>query len=150
MIAETMILSIISLVLATKNKKPVFGQLTLDGQKALDWMKNGLEIVPRAIEFGHVVAFTDEWKIPEWADGIIAIILPLNDGDRPVLITQKSALRILESKCADWEAAGANTSTKKINGAVVSIIDFGDHEMRLTFRRTGQKKFDPYTVNIID
>ena len=149
MISEILMMSVILLFLAAK-KTSVFGQLTLEGVKALDWLKNGLEIVPRAIEFGHVVAFVDEWNIPDWADGIIAIIHPLNDGDRPVLVTQKSALRVLESQCAKWEEDGAKCKNKKIKGAVVSSIDFGDHEMRLSFRRTGTKKFDPYTVNMID
>ena len=149
MMTKIVIMSII-LSLLTAKKSKVFGQLTLDGQKALDWLKNGVVVTPRAIEFGHVVAFVDEWNIPEWADGIIAIIHPLNDGDRPVLVTQKSALRILEAKCAEWEADGANCKTRKVKGAVVSVIDFGDHSMELSFRRTGKGKFDPYEVKMTE
>lgn len=57
-----------------KTKIPVFGQLTLTGELALDWMKPDTEIVTAKIEIGPVGAF-DEYNVPEWASEKRAILI---------------------------------------------------------------------------
>ena len=98
---ETVVLSVILLFLAAK-KKPVFGQMTLGGEKALDWLKAGLEIEVSKVEIGYPAAFKG-WNLPEWAMErvFIGILHPSleaeNDWQNPVLITQGSVLKWLES-----------------------------------------------------
>ena len=57
MIEIIALMSLIPLVLAVK--KPVFGQMTLTGDLAVDWVKSGIEnvITTAKIEFGSAMAF---------------------------------------------------------------------------------------------
>ena len=92
------IMSVILLFLAAK-KQPVFGQLTLTGELALDWVKMGEEniITARKIEFASARVFADDYNIQDYhiEKGLVALIYPLSEWGNPMLITQKSILKPL-------------------------------------------------------
>ena len=76
---EIIIMSVILLFLATK-KKPVFGQMTLTGDLALDWIKAGVDNVVEVckIEFGSAKLFADNYNIPDYhlEKGVVALLYP--------------------------------------------------------------------------
>ena len=89
-------------------KKPVFGQLTLTGELALDWMKNNTEATVARIDIGPIGAFQN-YNVPEWAaekTGEIAILHNPNQFSNPILVTQRSILRALEIFCVEQEENG--------------------------------------------
>jgi len=147
----TAIIGIISLVMATKKRptKPVFGQLTLTGSMALDWMKNELEIIIGKVMIGPIGAF-DEFNIPEWAniqDRDIGIIYPMNTFGNPVLVTQRSILRALEIWCVEQEANGAETLVEKRGSCKRGVLIIAEGNPTLKFVRDVDKgKFAPYEL----
>lgn len=151
MINEIVIMSVILLFLAAK-KKPVFGQMTLGGEKALDWLKSGLEIEVSKIEIGYPAAFKG-WNLPEWAHDrvFIGILHPSleaeNDWKNPVLITQGSVLKWLESKCQEWEEEGATTTTAE--AGKIGILEFNENLPTMCFNRDPKAgQFAPYLCAI--
>lgn len=149
---EYMIIGCIMALLgaAKKTKKPVFGQLTLTGEKAVDWVKPDSTITARKIWIGTAGAF-DDYNLPEWAKekGIVALIFPLSEWGNPMLVTQKSILRVLESKCAEFEAQGCAVNILKVQLGQVAEIIFEENEPVFTFiRPKNAKQFDPYKVAI--
>jgi len=127
-------------------KKPVFGQLTLTGQMALDWLKPGLEMQVRKIWMGGV-SIANDYNLPDWAKekGVIAILFPMSEWGNPTLVTQKSVLRIIEAKCAEWEAAGATCSV--VRGR--SEILFEENHPTMSFERPEDgPTYAPYTVSV--
>jgi len=146
------IMSVILLFLAAK-KQPVFGQLTLTGELALDWVKMGEEnvITARKIEFASARVFADDYNIQDYhiEKGLVALIYPLSEWGNPMLITQKSILKPLEAACADWEEKGANVSVVKIGKAQICRIEFDEKEPKITmFKDKKSKQFAPYEVKI--
>jgi hypothetical protein len=136
-----------------KTKMPIFGQLTLTGEKALNWLKNGDEITAKIIWFCSVSALSD-WNVPEWAKekGICALIFPLNDFENPMFITQKSVLKVLEAQCVLWEEAGADCQIigTKLQGQKMQI-HFAENQPSFTFYRPeGCATYAPYEVKIND
>lgn len=135
--------------LAKKTKTPVFGQMTLTGEKALDWLKNGTTVTARKIWIG-TTGMADEYNLPDWAKdkGIIAMIFPIDEWANPILVTQKSVLRILEAKCAEWEAAGAivNILTNALGGQIGEII-FEENAPTMEFIRPEDgPTYAPYKI----
>jgi len=135
-----------------KKKKPVFGQLTLTGDLALDWMKPGLEMDVAVIEIGPIGAFR-RYNVPDWAierSGDIALLHEPDQYANPVLVTQRSILRSLEIFCVTAEENGAVTSIEKCPEApefVYGRLDLGDKPVKLCFERdTSKGKFAPYTM----
>ena len=132
-------------------KKPVFGQMTLTGDLALDWVKQGEEKVIRArkIEFGPSRIYAEDFNVPEWHldKGLVALIWPLCEWGNPLFITQKSILRPLEAMCATWEENGADVRTRKVMKANIGVIEFDENhpEIRI-FKDKKAKQFDPYVV----
>ena len=128
---------------------PVFGQMTLTGEKALDWLKHGTNVQVRKIHMG-TTALADEYNLPDWAKdkGIIALLFPIDEWANPILVTQKSVLRILEAKCAEWEADGAivNVLTKVGTGQIAEIIFEEDHPILEFIRPEGGPTYAPYKV----
>ncbi|GAH71629.1 unnamed protein product [marine sediment metagenome] len=60
MIEITLIAGAIMLLsMVKKPTKPLFGQLTLSGELALDWVKNPTEIIAKKIWFCNVSALTE-------------------------------------------------------------------------------------------
>jgi len=146
------LLSVILLFLAAK-KKPVFGQMTLTGDLAVDWVKQGVENVIQAskIEFGSPLAYSETYNIPDYHldKKVVALIWPVNSWGNPLMITQKSILRPLEAQCADWEEAGATVSTDKVAGATIGRIEFADKQPVISmFKKKSAPQFAPYEVTI--
>lgn len=140
------------LLIAKKTKMPVFGQLTLTGELALDWLKNGDEIIASKIWFCNATSL-EEWNVPEWAlsKGIVALIFPVDEWGNPLFITQKSILRVLEAQCVAWEENGAKCSIvgTKLQGQK-SCIEFNENYPTLKFSRPkNAKQYDKYTTEII-
>ena len=134
----------------TKKKKPVFGQLTLTGELALDWMKNGTEAEVARIEIGPIGAFQN-YNVPDWAaekTGEIALLHAPNQFSNPILVTQRSILRLLEIWCVEKEAEGAKTSVETAHGVVYGVLNLEEDSVRLKFWRDDSKgKFSPYHMD---
>jgi hypothetical protein len=135
-----------------QEKKPVFGQLTLTGEMALDWMKNGMEIEVAVIDIGPIGAF-QSYNVPDWASersGDIAILHKPNKFDNPVLVTQRSILRHLEIWCVEQEANGATTSVETEYGVQFGRLELNDNPVQLRFTRDETKgKFAPYEMEVV-
>jgi len=131
-----------------KTTKPVFGQMTLTGEKALDWVRDGVKVTASKIQIGTPQAFSD-FNVPEWAaeKGYLALIFPLDPYANPFLVSQKSILKILEAKCCEFEAKGASVETVKLNGSNVAQVTFDENEPTFEFLRPeNAKQYDPYKV----
>jgi hypothetical protein len=130
-------------------KKLVFGQMTLGGSLALDWMKNETEVNVAKIEMGPSTAFAS-YNLPEWIDEKtcdIALLHPDEAFHNPVLITQRSIIRQLEHFCVEKEAEGADTRVEKKGKVEVAVLDFGDSYVTLYFSRDKSKgKYAPYQI----
>ena len=135
-----------------KKKKPVFGQLTLTGELALDWMKNGMEVSVARVDIGPIGAF-QEYNVPEWASqktGEIAILHNPNQFANPVLVTQRSILRQLEIWCVEKESEGATTSVETSHGVQFGRLDLEENEVKLSFSRDETKgQYAPYEMKEI-
>ena len=152
MIANIVIMSIAMALLgaAKKGSMPVFGQMTLTGEKAVDWVKPESKITARKIWMG-AGALMQDFNLPDWAKekGICALIFPLDEWANPMLVTQKSILRILEAKCCEFEAAGAAVNILKVMKGQIAEIVFEENEPTFEFiRPKNAKQFDPYKVVI--
>lgn len=147
---EMIMLSVILLFLAAK-KKPVFGQMTLTGDLALDWVKAGVENVVQVckIEFGSARAYSEQYNIPEYhlEKAVVALLYPVDQWSNPVLVTQQSILKPLEAKCAEWESKNAKVTNVKINGGTIGRIEFDENQPTITmFKDKKSKQFAPYEV----
>ena len=136
-----------------KKKMPVFGQLTLTGELALDWMKDGLERTIARIEIGPIAAFGN-YNVPDWANeksGDIALLHEPDQYQNPVLVTQRSILRALEHFCVEKEEQGAITSVETAHGCQFGRLDLNDNPVKLRFSRDASKgKFAPYNMEVIE
>lgn len=135
-----------------KKSKPVFGQMTLTGSLALDWMKSETTVSVVKIEMGPIGAFTS-YNLPEWIgekSGEIALLHPNDTWTNPILVTQRSILRRLEHFCVEKEAAGAETRVETKNKSQIAVIDFNESPVTLYFHRDTKKgKFAPYEMEEI-
>jgi len=136
----------------TKKTKPVFGQLTLTGELALDWMKNETEMAVAKVEMGPIGAFQD-YNVPDWAaekTGEIALLHHPNQFSNPVLVTQRSILRLLEIWCVEKESAGAKTSVEKRHNVQIGVLSIEENAPTLKFwRDPGKGQFAPYQMEEI-
>jgi len=133
---------------AKKGSKPVFGQLTLTGEKAVDWVKHETKVTASKIWIGSAGLLSD-FNLPDWAieKGIVGLIFPTSEWGNPLLVSQKSILKVLEAKCCDWEAAGASVENVKIKGGLMAQITFEEDAPTMEFLRPADaKQFDPYKV----
>jgi len=151
MIEIVMILSIIPLLLVAKMriKKPVFGQLTLRGNLALDWMKDGMEIVIGKVMIGPLSAFP-EYNIPTWADersGDVGVIDVAGAYANPIMVTQRSILRALEHWCVEREALGDETRVEKKGSSSRGVLIIKENHPTLRFTRgKNPTEFKEYEV----
>ena len=134
----------------SKKTKPVFGQLTLTGEMALDWMKNGTQMEVAMVDIGPIGAF-GQYNVPDWASektGEIAILHHPNQFRNPVLVTQRSILRQLEIWCVEKESIGAPTSVETGTARVkFGRLDLNDCPAELKFERDEAKgQFAPYEM----
>jgi hypothetical protein len=142
-----MLTTMIAICLMARKKKPLFGQMTLTGMLAVDWLKDGMELEIRKITLGNPQFMTDEWNIPEWAmeKKTVGLLFLKDEWANPVFVSQNSVLVWLESKCAEWEAAGA---TVEGNNHSASVL-FGDDAIPMTFHRDKKGgKFAKYICEI--
>lgn len=149
---EYIIISIAMALLgaAKKGKMPVFGQMTLTGEKAVDWVKPEAKITAAKIWMG-AGALMQDFNLPEWAKekGICALIFPADEWGNPMLVTQKSILRILEAKCSEFEEAGATVNILKVMKGQLAEIIFEENQPTFEFiKPKNAKQFDPYKVVI--
>ena len=151
MLIEIIMITILALCGAAKKAKmPVFGQMTLTGEKAVDWVKPEARITATKIWMGAGTLFQD-FNLPDWAEekGICALIFPSDEWGNPMLVTQKSILRILEAKCCEWEASGAAVNILKVQAGQLAEIIFEENQPTFEFvRPKNAKQFDPYKVII--
>lgn len=136
------------LVLLAKKKQPVFGQLTLTGSMALDWLKDGTEVVARRIQIGNPLKFTD-WNVPDWAidKGYVALIFPCDPFANPFFASQASVVAWLERSCAEWEEEGAKVSVE----TGIATIDFEENHPHMKFSRPKNGgKFARYQCELIE
>lgn len=147
MIATVAVLALVGLA---KNKKPVFGQLTLTGEKALDWLKTAEAEQEGGVSFLFTkirmvlteTLATEGWNVPDWKDGRTWTALGFlaePEYANPIWIHQRSAVQEIEARLAAWEEKGATVNDKERS------IDFGDAPVSLNFHR-GEGKFARYTV----
>ena len=135
---------------AKKTKMPVFGQMTLTGEKAVDWVKPDSSITVRKIWMGAGALF-HEFNLPDWAKekGVCALLFPVDQWANPMLVTQGSILKVLEAKCCEWEAAGAAVNVLRVDKGQVAEIIFEENEPTFEFvRPKDAKQYDPYRVVI--
>lgn len=133
----------------SNKKKPVFGQLTLTGELALDWMKNGTETAVSKVEIGPIGAF-ESYNVPDWAaekTGEIALLYHPNKFQNPILVTQRSILRALEIWCVEKESDGAKTSVERRHGVQFGVLELEENPVNLHFfRDEAAGKFSPYQM----
>lgn len=142
------IIALIVLINVAK-KTGVFGQMTLTGSKALDWLKDGQSIEIDMIEMGPPSAFVDEWNLPDWLNSDwMAIIFPVNDWENPVLVSQMSVLKWIENQCVDWEGTIGKAKGIKRNKKPVAQIHFTKENPHVEFSRRNKTKFAPYDCKI--
>ena len=143
-------IAVLALAGLAKKKQPVFGQLTLTGEKALDWLKTadaeaegGVTYCFQRIRMVLTETLASEgWNVPDWKDGrtwTAVAWLCEPEYANPIWIHQRSAVQEIERRLAEWEAQGAEIDDK------LRQIDFGDACKCLTFHR-GKGKFARYTV----
>lgn len=148
MLMETVILGLLLVGLA-KKKESVFGQLTLTGSMALDWLKPGTKIQAQKIMFGVINSFL-EYDMPDWAkerNEQVVVVQPVGPGN-PLLITQNGVMKSLEAQCVIWESEGANCTVEQTDGAPRHVIAF-DESVQIEFKRDLKAgKFAPYEVKI--
>jgi len=92
-----------------------------------------------------------DFNLPDWAKekGICALIFPQDEWGNPMLVTQKSILRVLEAKCSEFEAAGATVNILKVMKGQLAEIIFEENEPTFEFvRPANAKQYDPYKVVI--
>lgn len=146
----TITVSLLLLCLMASKKKPVFGQLTLTGEKALDWLKTADAEVEGGITYSFArirmvlteTLDSEGWNVPDWKEGrtwTALAFLAEPEYANPIWIHQRSAVMALERLMADWEANGASVDDK------THTIDFGDVPVALNFHRP-QGKFARYIV----
>lgn len=159
MIEHLIMMSALALLaMAKKKTKPVFGQLTLTGEKALDWMKSGTAVTVEKIHFADAALLDDEWNIPDWAlaKGTVAILFPVESitaWANPILVTQKSILRILEARCMVWEEEGCPVNVLQVagSGATGQLVEilFPENQPAMAFERPEDAPtYAPYQVTI--
>lgn len=147
---EIIAISVILLGMAAK-KKPVFGQLTLTGEMALDWMKNGMEVTVAKVAIGPIGFFQD-FNVPDWAGektGDIALIFLPNEYANPILVTQRSILRALEVWCVQQESKGAKASIEKKFKCQAGVLTIEENHPTLKFSRDEKIKFSTYEITEI-
>jgi hypothetical protein len=151
MIIETIMITALYCLLAAK-KKTVFGQMTLNSKKALEYLKTTTEPITRNVTrfiwLHKIRADVEEWQLPNWVmendkyDWIC--IMEVEDG-LPFLVYQKSALRGIEAHLMKLEADGATVEMDKKN---MMTVDMGDESVALSlWRNPNGGKFAPFNVD---
>jgi len=149
-IITAMIIGALYCVLAAK-KKTVFGQMTLNSKKALEYLKTTTEPITRTVTrfiWVHKIrADVEEWELPNWVmenDKYDWICIMEVVGGLPFLVYQKSALRGIEAHLMKLEANGAEVKMDKKN---MMTVDLGDDSVALSmWRNPNGGKFAPFNI----
>lgn len=135
-----------------KAKTPIFGQLTLTNDLALEYLKSSLDgFTRRATKIIWVTPLEAQAKgysVPDWVIQNYekfewsAIIIDEAGDVLPLFVYQKSALQALEAKLAQFESDGADI--KQVSPREM-LIEFGDTPCVLRFWRNDKGgKFAKY------
>lgn len=130
-------------------KLPVFGQLTLTGEMALDWLKPGLHVAVRQWEMASPEYYRELYNLPEWAyeKTTVGIIHPVDKWANKILVTQTSVLRQIEAAMAGFEENGADVEVVSKSGMQCAKILFEENMPMFKFDRDEKAgKFAPYIV----
>lgn len=149
-------LSLVALMAGRKKKEPVFGQLTLSSELALEYLKSSMDgfsrNVSKVIWITPLEAQAKGYSIPDWVVQNFekfewsAIVFDENTNILPLFVYQKSALQKLESKLADFESDGAKITQVSPREMVV---EFGDRGCSMRFWRNEKGgKFAQYYLEV--
>ena len=139
--------------MAKKKTTKRFGQVTLSGTRALDWMRPGRVCYPQGITMGTTESLRDAgWSIPEWADGKDVWLIHQRDDPTGmenrgvVMVTQRSLIRHLDRWASAAEDEGATVDTDEHGNSTLTVSE--DITTMWTFNRDTSKTFAPYTVDV--
>ena len=149
-------LSLVALMAGRKKKEPVFGQLTLSSELALEYLKSSMDgfsrHVAKIIWITPLEAQAKGYSIPDWVVQNFekfewsSIVFDENTNVLPLFVYQKSALQKLESKLAEFEADGAEITQVSPREMVV---EFGDRACSMRFWRNEKGgKFAQYYLEV--
>ena len=152
MITTTITVAMLLCLALAAKKKPTFGQLTLTGQHALDWLKTaeaeneeGVTYKVAKLRMVLVQTLIDEgWNVPDWKEPrtwTVLLFLSEPEYANPIWVHQRSAVMELEKHLATWEEQGAQVDDKERS------VDFADAPLDINFRR-GTGKFARYVVSV--
>lgn len=135
-----------------QDKKKRFGQATLSGTTALDWVKPGRTAHPLGVTMGNGASLQDAgYRIPDWAIEKDAWIIHQRDDPTgfsprtPVLVTQRSIIRALDRWASAAEDDGAKADDDEHGNVTLMVSE--DITTVWTFTR-GEGKFAPYVVEV--
>jgi len=132
----------------TTKQMSLFGQMTLMGLMALNWLKEeGKTTQIKRILMGDAKAFESEYDMPPFAKGWIAILHDVDKYVTPLFVNQISALKWLETMAIEWDGMCA-TAVKNKNGYMELVMDDGEERV-VNIKKSGTKQFDEYICQII-
>lgn len=143
MITEIMTaLCFVVLMAAKKKTEPIFGQMTLSSEKALEYLKSKQDGFTRAAKKIHWItpleAQAQGYAVPDWVIANTdkfqwsAIVVDESREILPLFVYQNSALQELEKLLSQFEEKGAKV--KQVNPREMTI-DFGDKACVMKFWR---------------
>ena len=142
----------------TTKKAPIFGQMTLTSEMALEYLKSGMDgfarratkilwITPlEAQSLGYAVPswVVENYEKYEWS----AIIVDDRLDILPLFVYQKSALALLEAELARLEADGATITQ---DNPRQMTVDLGETALHLRFWRNPKGgKFAKYYLDLAE
>ena len=145
-------------LMAGRKKAPIFGQMTLTSELALEYLKSGMDGFARratkilwltpleAQSLGYAVPswVVENYEKYEWS----AIIIDERVDVLPLFVYQKSALALLEAELARLEADGATISQ---DNPRQMTIDLGETALHLRFWRNPKGgKFAKYYLDLTE
>lgn len=144
-------------LLGTVKKKSVFGQLTLTGVKALDWLKSSqatekggfTTAVLREIWFCCPKWLMEQtYAVPDWGleKPMVLVMFERHTG-RAILVHQKSAMEAVETLCVAWEENGMEVKSEA-KGKKHRLTFKDDMEVSMNFQR-GTGEFARYEVAVV-
>ena len=146
--------SMMLLAMAGRNKKPVFGQMTLTAVKALEFLKTSdkafVRQVQKIIWIQKHEAEKDGWGVPHWVmesekHNWCVILVDESQTVLPLFVYQTSALQAIESKLMSLEQDGAKID--QVNARRMEI-DLGDDSVKVSLWRNPKGgKFARYHVD---
>jgi len=130
-----------------ETKKSLFGQMTLLGLMALNWLKSeGKTTQIKRILMGDAEAFKSQYDMPPFAKGIIAILHDVDKFVTPLFVNQQSVLRWMETMSIEWDGMCAEAVQR--DGYLELIIDDGKEPI-VNMKKSGPKQHDEYVCQII-